>query len=109
MATAKQIQPLLFNDLSPEEALGGLIFGEIETELVSLAIALGAKEVEGWSREEEHLSRNIGEPDRSMVKIVRDLIQHGGDPLGTFLCQVRDQDKRRTFPQNAFCSMASMG
>lgn len=63
--------------------------------LVSLAIALGAKSVGGWSDVEHHLARTLIPVDDGMVGEFADKIRAGGDPLGESFCQLRTAEERR--------------
>jgi len=67
--------------------------------LVAAALALGAREVRGWSAEEELLSAQKRRVSRAVVADVRDRIQCGEDPLGEAFCNLRRPAERR--PQGA--------
>lgn len=66
-----------------------------ESDLAGLAMALGAREVEGWSVAEERLTSEAPEPGANLLKQVRQAIQRGEDPLGERFCALRSAGERR--------------
>lgn len=69
--------------------------GDITTEaaLAGAALALGAREVPGWSEGEAALARQATAPVR--VAALRAAIRAGDDPLGAALCRLRPPARRR--------------
>lgn len=70
-----------------------------EKYLAAIAIALGAKEVAGWSRPESELTRSLPAVSRQEVAQFDRAIRRGRDPLGIAFCQLRSPEERR--PQGA--------
>lgn len=68
-------------------------------DLVSLAIALGARGVPGWSEEEEALACDITSSLPLFVNDVQAAIQRNEDPLGDRFCRIFSNEERR--PQGA--------
>ncbi len=68
-----------------------------EHELASLALALGARHVAGWSPAETALaaSLTIQPPSRRLVRDARDAIDGGADPLSDAFCALRTARERR--------------
>lgn len=66
-----------------------------ERELAGLAVALGAREVPGWSAAEERLAKDAQPISASTVDRFRDSIHNGHDPLGDAFCQTRSSVERR--------------
>jgi SAM-dependent methyltransferase len=66
-----------------------------EPELVGVALALGAKDVPGWSRAETALASDAAAPSPSLVARVRQRIDAGADPLGAAFCGLRSTVARR--------------
>jgi SAM-dependent methyltransferase len=66
-----------------------------EGQLVGAALALGAREVPGWSAAEEALARTaVSLPSRALARL-RDQLRAGGDPLGDAFCTLRSPEERR--------------
>ncbi|MCA1585266.1 MAG: class I SAM-dependent methyltransferase, partial [Acidobacteria bacterium] len=65
----------------------------------ALAVALGARRVDGWSSAEDELTRSLPRVKPSAVALISREIKRGRDPLGTTFCQLRSPDVRR--PQGA--------
>lgn len=63
--------------------------------LVGLALALGARDVGGWSEAEEGLAAEGTGPDDGQLDAVRRAIQDGGDPLGEVFCMLHSPEARR--------------
>ena len=70
---------------------------ELRTEyhLKSLALALGARSVPGWSPAEEALAKNTAEFDSKAAAYYRKRIEKGEDPLGDTFCYLRSPEERR--------------
>ncbi|HXU29229.1 MAG TPA: N-6 DNA methylase [Thermoanaerobaculia bacterium] len=66
-----------------------------ESDLAGLALALGARRVEGWSAAEERLAVKVSEPEAKIVKRIRLAIERGEDPLGEQFCALRSAGERR--------------
>src|SRR6266511_140225 len=69
-----------------------------ERELAALAVALGARDVAGWSRGEDALTADlpsISSIPRSRLQQVRRQIAQGDDPLGDAFCALRSPEQRR--------------
>jgi hypothetical protein len=63
---------------------------------VELCLALGARQIAGWSAPEARLAAAaIARAPRSSVAKVRRAIQRGADPLGEQFCQLRSPARRR--------------
>ncbi|MED7930416.1 methyltransferase [Nonomuraea sp. LP-02] len=71
--------------------------------LVSMALALGAQEVAGWSREEfELIGRFAARPQslsQSDIASLREAIREGQDPLGDEFYRIRSAEARRPLGQ----------
>ena len=66
-----------------------------ERTLAAIAVALGAREISGWSPLEEQLTQDLPSIRPSMVSRIRDRIIAGGDPLGESFCLLRPPAERR--------------
>lgn len=66
-----------------------------ESDLVDAALALGAREIAGWSTEEEKLTRNALPLSGQIVAQLAKRIRGGHDPLGSALCRLRLPGVRR--------------
>lgn len=67
-----------------------------ERQLISIALALGAKGVAGWSRVEAALvAKNTSAVPRAIVRAIRSQIRQGHDPLGAAFCDFRSPKERR--------------
>lgn len=66
-----------------------------ERPLIALAIALGARDVAGWSMEEERLIVDLPAVSRPHVELLREQIRAGNDPLGDAFCNMRPPEERR--------------
>ena len=69
-----------------------------ETDLVGLALALGAREVAGWSEAEEALAAQatgVPLPEAAVLRC-RGAIAGGEDPLGDAFCALRSPVERRS-------------
>ncbi|MDT7858184.1 hypothetical protein RQM47_16165, partial [Rubrivirga sp. S365] len=76
------------------------VLAESEDHLVALALALGARDVGGWSPEEEAvataaLAASGAPPDAKRLDAVRSEVDAGADPLGDALCALRSPEDRR--------------
>lgn len=67
-----------------------------ERDISSIALALGARGVAGWSEAEERVARRAPLPNGVHVKLTRRYIEAGRDPLGAAFCRIRDAERRRT-------------
>lgn len=67
-----------------------------EEMLVAVALALGAREVSGWSTAEERLASATLRAPKATVAETRERIQSGEDPLGDAFCRLRLPADRRT-------------
>ena len=68
----------------------------VEKELVALALALGARNVRGWSSQEEALGEALPPVAPEAVAQVARKIQNGHDPLGEIFLALRAPPERRT-------------
>ncbi|HEX7377137.1 MAG TPA: hypothetical protein VF278_08490 [Pirellulales bacterium] len=73
--------------------VGGILSTEVD--LLAVALALGARNVNGWSRVEEVLSRNIEPAPETAAHEYRERIRRGEDPLGAAFCELRSAARRR--------------
>jgi hypothetical protein len=73
------------------------IYLELRTEyhLKSLALALGARSVAGWSPAEEALAKNTAAFSEKDAANYRKIIEKGEDPLGDTFCYLRTPEERR--------------
>lgn len=67
-----------------------------EAGLAGVAIALGAKDVAGWSPEEGQLARTARRADRRLVAQLRSELLEGRDSLGEQFCLLRSPAERRS-------------
>src|SRR4051794_33401940 len=71
-----------------------------ERELIAVALALGARDVPGWSPAEDALTKTeLPSVSRALTRTIRDRITHGRDPLGDTFAALRSPEERR--PQGA--------
>ena len=68
-----------------------------EPDLLGAALALGARDVPGWSPAETALARDLDppRPPAPLVAALRARIAAGGDPLGDAFCRLRPPELRR--------------
>lgn len=66
-----------------------------ETELLALAVALGARGVAGWSRRESAAVRDLPAAPAALVRTARTTIRQGRDPLGEAFTGLRAPELRR--------------
>jgi hypothetical protein len=66
-----------------------------ERDLIALAVALGARDVPGWSPAEDALTADLPPIRRSIVRSARRRIARGRDPLGEAFCMLRSPEQRR--------------
>lgn len=66
--------------------------------ILAAAMALGAEDVEGWSRAERQLVSRLDSSKISVTRL-REQIREGGDPLGVAYCQIRNAEERRGLGQ----------
>jgi hypothetical protein len=69
--------------------------GTSERELVALAVALGAREVPGWTEAEEVLASDLPAVVDRKIAEARAQILTGEDPLGEAFCSIRNATQRR--------------
>jgi hypothetical protein len=62
---------------------------------LSVAIALGARDVPGWSMEEEFLLRDAPTPTPLFESGFQSAIRNGKDPLGDWYCRLFSAEERR--------------
>lgn len=67
-----------------------------EPHLVGAALALGAREVAGWSLAEESLLGNASPPSPPLLAWLRAELHAGRDPLGEAFCSIRSPEQRRS-------------
>jgi len=110
MKKSKQLS--LFDD--PPRLGGGAVLDSVlgtpERNLVAVAVALGARELPGWSDAEEALARDLPPVSSRTVADFRAMILDGADPLGDQFCSIRSAAERRkngaTFtPGGIACAM----
>ncbi|HTI33097.1 MAG TPA: hypothetical protein VL422_05420, partial [Miltoncostaea sp.] len=65
-----------------------------ESALAGAALALGARDVPGWTEAETALAREAGAPTGA-VAALRAAIRAGDDPLGAAFCRLRGPERRR--------------
>lgn len=68
--------------------------GSVE-ELLSLAVALGARTVPGWSEQEEQLTRNLPPINQLQHQWARERIEENADPLGDLFIDLLSSEERR--------------
>lgn len=66
-----------------------------EAELAALALALGARDVFGWTEAEETLVRGLSVAPKARILETLSLIRGGNDPLGDAFCALRGAAERR--------------
>jgi adenine-specific DNA-methyltransferase len=66
-----------------------------ESDLISAALALGARSVRGWSPHEERLAAKALPVTRERAAHLAQRIRVGSDPLGSALCRLRSPEVRR--------------
>lgn len=64
-------------------------------ELLSLAVALGARRVRGWSEQEEELSLFLPSIPAPLIGQVKNAIRNGHDPLGDMFSRLLSAEQRR--------------
>lgn len=64
-------------------------------ELVGLALALGARQIRGWTDVEERLAQGSREPLPLLVALAQDSIGRGEDTLGDDFCRLFSTEDRR--------------
>jgi len=67
-----------------------------ETDLISAAVALGARTVSGWSWQEERLASKAQPIATDRVAQLTTSIRNGFDPLGSAFCRLRSPETRRS-------------
>jgi adenine-specific DNA-methyltransferase len=88
------LQPSLFSEVGSPP---GLRPGSVKTEsdLASLALALGARQVSGWTDDEERLVAGLPPAPTEVAEWARQRIDRGEDPLGETFCVLRTPAERR--------------
>jgi len=82
--------------MSRENSTGEMIHAiRTETDLVALALRLGARDVAGWSPAEEALAATSSTAKPNVVDWALEAIRMGEDPLGDAFCQLRTPAVRR--------------
>lgn len=76
-------------------ALGEMPLRWTEEKLIAVALAIGARDVEGWSVLESRLCRGVPRVSSEVIDGVLKKIKNGGDPLGEVFCEVRTPVMRR--------------
>jgi adenine-specific DNA-methyltransferase len=66
-----------------------------EAKIIAAALLLGAREVRGWSMDEERLTRGLPPLRSTVVDKLRREIVKGRDPLGDIFCALRPPAQRR--------------
>ncbi len=75
--------------MSRENSTGEMIHAiRTETDLVALALRLGARDVAGWSPAEEALAATASTAKPNVVDWALEAIRKGEDPLGDAFCQL---------------------
>lgn len=64
-------------------------------EILALAVALGAREVPGWSAQEDWLVRSLPGTLPFSTSSLQEAIRAGSDPLGDAFCRVYSGEERR--------------
>jgi adenine-specific DNA-methyltransferase len=68
-----------------------------ESDLVGVALALGARNVPGWSPQENRLAAGASPVAGNWLGNLAKEIQEGADPLGTAFIRLRSPENRRIF------------
>src|SRR5215207_2273038 len=66
-----------------------------EDKIIAAAILLGARDVHGWTMDEERLTRRLPPLGSTVVDRLRREILDGNDPLGDIFCSLRPPAQRR--------------
>jgi hypothetical protein len=66
-----------------------------EAKIIAAALSLGAKEVRGWTMDEERLTHHLPPLRSTIVDELRRNIAEGNDPLGNIFCALRSPLQRR--------------
>lgn len=77
-------------------AAKSMFWPQPETELAALAVALGARDVSGWTDAEEALVRGLPVAPKAHVAEALAQIRSGNDPLGDTFCTLRNSVERRS-------------
>ena len=77
-------------------AAKSMFWPQSETELAALALALGARDVSGWTDAEEALVRGLPVAPKAHVAEALAQIRSGNDPLGDTFCTLRNSVERRS-------------
>lgn len=71
------------------------VSSDIELAALALALALGARDIQGWSESEEAIARTLPSPSPPVVSAAHEAIRRGEDPLGDAFCRILSPDQRR--------------
>lgn len=86
-------------------------FPTSEAQIVGVALALGARSIDGWSPAEELLASSAPRPSADLVEQIREGLIRGEDPLGLAFCMLRSPADRRpmgaTYTPNLIVSAMS--
>lgn len=85
---------LLFTPVDSENEMANWL--RKDSDLISAALALGARTVRGWSCQEERLAAKAASLPNEVVDDLVRCIQRGRDPLGTAFCKLRSSQTRRS-------------
>lgn len=77
-----------------------MFWPQSETELAALAVALGARDVPGWTDAEEALVHGLPAASKVHVAEAVSKIGVGDDPLGNTFCSLRNAIERRSSGAN---------
>jgi adenine-specific DNA-methyltransferase len=66
-----------------------------EAKIIAAALLLGARQVPGWTMDEERLTHRLPSLNSSIIDDLRREINNGNDPLGDIFCALRSPTWRR--------------
>ena len=67
-----------------------------ESDVIAVALGLGAREIPGWSASEDKIATGLPKAAPRIIRDIRDQIKAGHDPLGDLFCSIRQPAERRT-------------
>ena len=73
-----------------------MFWPQSETELAALALSLGARDVRGWTDDEDRLVRGLSPAPKAHTDEALAKIRDGADPLGDTFCTLRSPVERRS-------------